>query len=146
MHQMSDYPTCQKTFATLRIYHDTAEPPEVTRVLGITPTDIVRSGDTHGPSKRAATYKINGWFLSSESSVSSQDSLRHIEWLLALIEPRCAQLSALREQGHRMVISCYWLSASGHGGPTLTADIMRRVAEVGLDLEFDVYFGGTDEK
>jgi hypothetical protein len=143
---MSDYPTCRKTFATLRIYHDTVEPPEVTAVLGIKPTDFVRRGDTHGPSNRAATYKINGWFLSSENTVSSQDSLRHIEWLLPLVEPRRSQLGALREQGHRMEISCYWLSASGHGGPTLTPDVMRRVAELGLGLSFDVYFGGRDEE
>jgi len=143
---MSDYPTCRDTYAALCIYHDTVEPPEVSSALGIKPSGFVRRGDTHGPGNRAATYKINGWFLSSENSVSSQDSLRHIEWLLALVEPRRSELRTLRDQGHQMLISCYWLSASGHGGPTLTPDVMRRVAELGLDLWFDVYFGGTDEE
>ena len=43
-------------------------------------------------------------------------------------------------QGHRLDISCYWLSQSGHGGPTLTPDIMRRLAELVVPVWFDVYF------
>jgi len=143
---MSDYPTCKKTFATLGIFHDTLEPQSVTEVLGITPTRFFRRGDTHGHGERATPYRINTWLLSSEGSVASHDSLRHIEWLLARIEPCRAVLHELRQQSHRMDISCYWLSESGHGGPTLTPDIMRRLAELELEVWFDVYFEDTNDE
>ena len=38
-----------------------------------------------------------------------------------------------------MDIFCYWLSASGQGGPTLSPDLMRRLAEAELEIGFDVY-------
>lgn len=141
---MSDYPTCAKTFATFCVYHDTADPRDITAVLGITPTRSWVRGESHG-TKRVAAYPTSGWFLSSESEVVAHDSLRHFEWLLAAIEPQRSALHELRQQGHRMGISCYWLSKSGHGGPTLTADIMRRFAELELPVGFDVYFTGKDD-
>ena len=142
---VSDYPTCAKTFATLRVYHDTADPQSVTAVLGITPTRSWRRGESHGAT-RVATHPTSAWCLCSEGAVASQDSLRHIEWLLAAIEPRHSGLRELRQQGHRTDISCYWLSESGHGGPTLTPDIMRQLAELELPVWFDVYFKGTDDE
>jgi hypothetical protein len=121
------------------VYHDTADPQEITAILGITPTSSWRRGDSHG-TKRVATYPTSGWFLSSEHAVTSHDSLHHIEWLLAAIEPRRAELHALREQGHRLDVSCYWLSQSGHGGPTFTPEVMGRLAELEIPVWFDVYF------
>ena len=143
---MSDYSTCRKTFATLRIFYDTSEPQSVTTILGITPTRFYRRGDTHGHGERVSRYRINAWLLSSETFVSSQDSLRHIEYLLAAIEPRRSALHDLRRKGHRLDITCYWLSQSGHGGPTLTPEIMRRLAELELSVWFDVYFTATQNE
>lgn len=143
---MSDYPTCRKSFATLRIFHDTSEPQAVTAILGLNPTQSFKRGDTHGHGERVATYRINAWLLSSECSLSSHDSLRHIEWLLAAIEPRRSALRELQRLGHRIDISCYWLSESGHGGPTLTPDIMRRLSELELAVWFDVYLTCTDNE
>ena len=49
-----------------------------------------------------------------------------------------------RKIGYRMDIFCYWLSAGGHGGPTLSPAIMRRLGELGLEIGFDIY-GPYDE-
>ena len=142
---MSDYLTCIKTFATLEIFHDTLEPQAITAVLGITPTRSFRRGDTHGHGERVTPYRVNTWLLSSEGSVASHDSLRHIEWLLGKVEPRHAVLLELQKQSYRMDISCYWLSKSGHGGPTLTPDIMRRLGKLELAVWFDVYFDDIND-
>ncbi len=141
---MTDYPTCAETFATLRVYHDAADPQMVTAALGLTPSRSWRCGESHG-TRRVATYPQSGWLFSSEGAVTSSDSLRHIEWLLTAIEPQRSSLPELRQQGYRMAISCYWASKNGHGGPTLTPDIMHRLAELQLAVEFDVYFIGDDE-
>ena len=141
---VSDYPTCAKTYATFRVYHDSADPQAITTILGIAPTRSWRQGDSHG-TKRVAIFPCSGWLLSSEHAVTSHDSLRHLEWLLVSIEQHRAELHALREQGHRMDISCYWLSESGHGGPMLTPEIMRRLGDLAIPVWFDVYFTGKNE-
>src|SRR6187551_337836 len=41
-----------------------------------------------------------------------------------------------------MDISCYWLSQSGHGGPTIPSTQMRRLVELNIELWFD--FDVTD--
>jgi hypothetical protein len=38
-----------------------------------------------------------------------------------------------------MAISCYWCSAAGHGGPTVTPAQMRIMADCEIDLWFDFY-------
>ncbi len=42
------------------------------------------------------------------------------------------------------MISAYWRSAVGHGGPAIDAMQMEACARLGLDLGFDVYFTGAD--
>jgi hypothetical protein len=34
---------------------------------------------------------------------------------------------------------CYWLSATGHGGPELSAGTLGRIAALGASLGFDFY-------
>ena len=43
-----------------------------------------------------------------------------------------------------MHISCYWVSAFGHGGPVLSPDIMKRLAAFGLGVSFDFYSGDNE--
>ena len=42
-------------------------------------------------------------------------------------------------------ISCFWGSRCGHGGPTLSARQTRRLADLELELWFDVYFEGDED-
>jgi hypothetical protein len=134
-----DYSSCLRTYATLRVYPGDLDPDEVTRVLGIEPTSTQRLGQVLAPSTRLAS--LNGWFLSSQDSVDSRDSRRHIDWVLDAVEPHNVGLSTLRELGARMDISCYWLSATGNGGPTISPHQAGRLADAQLDCWWDVYFG-----
>lgn len=47
-------------------------------------------------------------------------------------------------EGCRAVVSCYWCTATGHGGPTLPASQMRELADVDVELYYDFY-GPYDE-
>jgi hypothetical protein len=42
-----------------------------------------------------------------------------------------------------MDIACLWDSHAGHGGPTLSPDLLRRLADLGIELWFDIYFHGA---
>ncbi len=130
------YPTCEETYATLRIYPDALDPDEVTERLGVTPTKVQRVGDKRG----SYTCDLNGWFLCSNGQVHSRDSRRHIDWILDQVESCAEELENIRKSGGRADISCSWLSASGHGGPTVSPHQSNRLAALGLDCWFDVYF------
>ena len=137
--EVSDYPTCQRTYATFRVYPASLDPADVTARLGIEPSDWQRRCESRKPGGRPA--KLHGWFLSSDGVVKSRDVRRHLDWLLSRIAPRAAAIHALRSDGCRMDVSCFWVSASGHGGPSVLPAQMGPLVQLGLELWFDVYLG-----
>jgi len=142
--EVSDYPTCERTYATLRIYPESLDPDEVTKRLRIEPTDWQRRGESRKLGSRPP--KLHGWFLSSDGEVESRDVRLHLDWLLSRIAPQADAILALQRDGCRMDVSCYWVSASGHGGPSVLPVQMGELARLGLELWFDVYLGGGGDK
>jgi hypothetical protein len=135
-----EYPSCEKTYATLRLYPGDTDPSSVTERLGIEPTEWQsRNQPLQRAGRSLKTPEINGWFLSSRGHVESGDSRRHIDWLLDRMAPKVEAILGLQEAGCRMNISCYWLSRSGNGGPTVSPPQMKRLAELGIELWFDFY-------
>lgn len=129
-----DYKTCSTTYATLRIIG--LSPDEVTSRLGLSPTDTFVRGDV----RHAAPMRHDGWFLSSKAAVDSKDARRHLDWILDQLCTQRAALRALVEQGAKIDITCYWVSARGHGGPIISATQSKKLAELEVDVSFDVYF------
>ncbi len=141
-----DYPTCRGTYAGLRIYHDDLDPDRITGLLGIEPSDTQVKGRVI-TTQYGRKFKppIGGWFLSSKGIVESRDVRRHVDWILDRLESKDDALKGLQADGHRMDISCFWFSASGHGGPTLSPAIMKRLGELEIEIWFDIYGGPNDE-
>lgn len=128
-----EYPTCARTYATFCVYLAGEDLGLVSRVLGIEPTR------TTGPSRARPDIRA-GWYLTTEGVVRSRDLRRHLDWLAARLEPLGPQIEELRRSGARTGIFCFWASAYGHGGPAISVTQMRILAELGLDLDLDVYF------
>lgn len=140
-----DYPTCAQTYATLILLHEDLNAELLTQELGIQPTETWKQGEVRNPGSRTPVVsRIGGWFLRTQETVASRDVRRHIDWLLNQVEPRRSVLGRLRTAGYRMEISCFWVSAFGHGGPTLSPAQMARLADLGLEVWFDVYLDGSD--
>jgi len=145
-HIDDEYASCASTYATLRIYD--AHPHAVSEKLQLRPAAIrikgerweTRSGWSSTPSS------VNGWFLTSKDAVQSKDVRRHLDWILDQIEPHASALMELQAAHSRMDVTCFWLSAWGHGGPTLSPSIMGRLAALELHLWFDVYVSAQDER
>jgi Domain of unknown function (DUF4279) len=142
VEEVSDYPTCKQTYVTLRIYPESLDPAEVTKRLRIEPTDWQRRGESRKPGGRPA--KLHGWFLSSDGEVESRDVRLHLDWLLSRIAPQADAILGLQRDGCHMDVSCYWVSTSGHGGPSVRPAQMGELARLGLELWFDVYLGGGE--
>jgi hypothetical protein len=127
--------SCSRTFATLRLSNDDLDPDLVTSRLGVVPTLCFRRGD---PTAHGGTHRIGGWRLSTEP-LSSLDVCDHIDQLLDQIEPVRPALEELRHEGVRQDVFCYWATSSGQGGPEIGVSQMRRLADCGLALSFDIY-------
>jgi hypothetical protein len=142
-----DYPSCERTFATLRIYPASIAPLEISERLGITPSATNLKGrEITNSLGKSRTQPINAWFLSSENAVSSKDVRPHLDWLLNALEPRIEQLLELQcLPGMRMNVHCSWWSAEGQGGPTIWPEQMTRLSRLNLECTFDVGFFGVEE-
>lgn len=126
---------------TLRVYHPDLDPDALSAKLGLSPTDAQKKGQA----RHGVPAKMGGWFLSSAAIVHSRDCRRHIDWLLEQLSGKERILKQLRSEGYRMDISCFWASAYGHGGPVLSPQSMQKLAQLELEIGFDVYFWGEDQ-
>jgi hypothetical protein len=140
-----DYPTCGQTYGTLCITGSDMDPREVTSLLGIHPSKSQIAGEARVSRNGPILNKLSGWFLSTENHVSSKDSRDHIDWLLQNLAEKDDHLIEVQQRGWKTSVSFYWLSLSGHGGPTLSPPQMKRLAELGLEIWFDCYFLDDDE-
>lgn len=133
------YPTCQYTHVTLRVYSDTHSPEVISEMLELAPSDAQHKDKLRlGDDGRAVKIELHGWFLSSEGKVRSRDVRPHLDWLLSELGPRVNALRALCERGAHADIACLWVSATGVGGPTLSAKQCAQLADIGVDFWFDI--------
>ena len=112
----------------------------MTERLGIEPTKWQRRGEPiYRIGRPTNVAPINGWFLRSRGHFESKDSRRHVDWLLDHVTPKVEAIKSLQAEGCRMVISCYWVTQEGHGGPTVPPSQMGKLAELNIELWFDFY-------
>ena len=137
--KFTDYPTCDRTWVTLCVTGDDLAPDDLSAAFGIVPSYVNVLGERRRPYS-SAVNKLGGWFLSSQGLVPSADVRLHLDWLLNQLAAKHDVLRWAREQGWSPVVSCYWASVYGHGGPELTPQLIGRLAEFELSIWFDVYF------
>jgi hypothetical protein len=136
------YATCLATDSTLRIYSETVAPEEITAVLNLEPTRFFKMGEPRGTSGRLNAF--HGWFYSTKGLTESRDTRRHIDLIVEALVGKTEAVHSLQERGCRVDISSYWLSI-GQGGPMLSPEQMVKLAELKIEVWWDVYFRGDDE-
>lgn len=138
-------PNCAETHATFRITGDQLDPDAITKLLGIEPSFGWRKGDVHGHPTRPVRSPTGIWAVESKAAVSSTILEEHLAYLLDRIgEPDPSFRSYLRDHDLKPDFFCYWMSATGQGGPAISPGTLKRVADVGADFNFDIYFVGED--
>jgi hypothetical protein len=131
--QSSAGPVERRSFGpTVRIYGLPAE--DVTEALSVRPSE------TQVENAGAGGNRPHGWFLCSEGNVASRDVRRHLAWCLEQLATHPAELAELRARGAVADVFCYWVSASGHGGPTISPLQAAMLADLQLECGFDIYF------
>ncbi|WP_449105264.1 DUF4279 domain-containing protein [Pseudomonas mohnii] len=138
----SDYETCAECYVRLMIFPGERHPDEITKLLQVQPSVANIAGEKVTNS-RGLTREVKNstWFLSTESHISSRDIREHIDWLVQIIYPNRESLGKIQEMdGVKVTLKCVWFSLLGHGGPVLWPEQMRALADLDLELSFDVYF------
>jgi hypothetical protein len=135
-------PNCARTFASLRLYGDDLVPDDVSRLMNLQPTDAAPKGfRTPAPRGKVRLAPTGRWILSTEDQICSTVVEDHLEWLLDRLDAAGVKPLDLPGVSHADIF-CYWLSATGHGGPVVSPDVLGRLAGYRLLLGFDIYFGG----
>ncbi|MEN9304409.1 MAG: hypothetical protein RL264_2838 [Bacteroidota bacterium] len=132
------YESCHETFVTLRIYSVNIFPDEISKTLNTLPSDSVKKGDVFG-NKTNKKRNINGWFLTSKGFVESKDCRKHFDYLADKIISLKPKLIELQNRSCQIDISCFWSSENGQGGPTLSPKQLKKLAELELEIWFDIY-------
>ena len=82
--EVSDYPTCQRCYATLHVVTGDAHPDCVTSHLNTQPTRIQVKGERESTFSNRISVR-NSWSISSKGSVNSNDLRKHLDWLFERI-------------------------------------------------------------
>ena len=118
-----NYSTCTNTYATLRIYGKSSD---VAEKLNLAPTRTSKEED------------LNGYFYSTKNIVESKDIRRHIDYLIEKFDAKVEILNEIQSEGSKIDIMCYWLSESGHGGPTLSPKQLTELGKLNIEIWFGV--------
>jgi len=118
-------------------------PEEVTKTLGLHPTEEWRKGETIG--RTALKRKHNGWVLSLpiEKTIEFGDLL---EKLIDMIDPFRDRISTLvLESELDIEISCAIYFEDETPVLNLPADLLNRISALGADLDIDLILGSVSD-
>lgn len=148
-----EYPTCNSTYATLRIVGGDDHPNTISEALELTASSMVVKGEEgvwrdgrFTPDETGRVRRYNAWSFNTSDYSDSRDALRHIDFIAEKLLPKKEQLEHLRSQGWGMDIVVFWESLGGHGGPSLTPATMQALAELNIPIWFDIYFAEDEEE
>lgn len=122
-------------YVSLRISKPGMSAAEVTARLGLTPTYSHEVGDVfgrHGQRRSEAT-----WTVSTRANGPGRLD-DHLTLLLDLVEPKRSIITELANEGSSMDWFCF-VSVEGQGGIALSVDLLRRLAGLPIQLDFDIY-------
>jgi len=132
-----EYATCAETYVTLIVRSPAGDPDRVTELLALQPTKSHRSGEFNAS---GAIARDSAWFLESRHAVDSRDVRRHVDWITSQFPRHESVFDQLREEGWETIVSVFWVSATGHGGPALDVEQVEGLFRLKLPIWFDVYF------
>jgi hypothetical protein len=140
-----NYRTCLETYATLRITSDTLTPQNISELLTTQPTKSFAIGDLRSshPNVKKKYYEHSGWFYCSKGLIVSRDCRRHIDYVVDASLINESSSNKLKELGCKLDIMVFYLYTQG--GPTLSPLQMRKLANLEVEIWWDLYRADDDE-
>jgi hypothetical protein len=126
---------------TLALYSEEMEPEEVSRALGVEPTSAHRRGESRG--SRSPPAPSGAWFLKSHSH-GAEPAGAVVDRLLKQLPEDPAVWRDLRMR-HDIQIRFGLHMTGWNKGLSIPLKQVKRIAELGASMEFDIYAYGDDE-
>lgn len=129
----------------LRITGAELVPATITQALGIEPSLVRQVGERRSEEKawHQAVWTYNGFSADTPKSWASLED--GLTFLLDRLEPLRSQINEYKRK-YDAVWWCGHFQSSFDGGPTLSANVMRRLADFGVDLYVDNYFADSNSR
>jgi hypothetical protein len=129
----------------LRIHGTDLVPATITQELTLEPCLVREVGEFRGGGTvwDKALWAYSGFPAGHSKYWSSlEDGLKFI---LDRMEPFQIQIDNYKQK-YELVWWCGHFQSSFDGGPTLSVQLMRRLADLGVDLYIDNYFGDSEPR
>jgi len=90
---------------------------------------------------------IKGNFIvDSDQYIQSNDLRHHINWVCDWVETSAELQNQINDLRNNAVISCYWWSKYGLGGPALWPEHLARLARIGVEVQINFTDYSDDEE
>jgi hypothetical protein len=128
------------TKASFRIMGKDLDPSEITNLLHVHPDQSHRCGDPNisKSGRRYADYTEGLWALHSSADEASAID-EHLEALVTKLWQHRDLLQEFKKRGYKIDISVGIFSIDDNMGFVLKNTLLRRVMQLGVDLDFDLY-------
>ncbi|WP_353327895.1 DUF4279 domain-containing protein [Chitiniphilus shinanonensis] len=125
---------CRSVYVTLCIYtRNSLAHSSIEEMIGLEPTRTSKKNDLYG------------WFISTQCSTNSKDINDHLKLLISIIDRGGRFFEIQRKKEYQCRIMAFWESESGNGGPVLHPETMRTIADLNLELHFDIWLDLPDQ-
>lgn len=124
-------------YATLAIYHPSADPVKISAILDIRPDRVIKLGKCIGANRRT---KKSIWVLSSKRFGKTDEASHQLEVLLEQLAIHKTGLELLADSGYRLILFWSWDSKYANGGPGLSRKMLLQLADLPVDLGLDTWF------
>jgi hypothetical protein len=128
-------PLPDESFASLTIYSGTSSAQELADALGVTPDESWDKGERN---KRGRIYPSSAISLRSGLADAASPGA-HLGDLLTRIAPLQSALTIQAEAGNKARLKLAFFADTDNPMFTLSADVLRKLGDFGLDLEVDIY-------
>jgi uncharacterized protein DUF4279 len=131
------------TSTTFRIIHPNLAPDEITDLLGMSPDIAHQRGDSSDTEQSTVVFPEGVWGLRARTTEEArpEDQLRE---LLTRLEGHEIVLKQLKWRGYRLDFFVGVFEIDGNTGLEVSADTLRRIGELGADLDLDLYSYDSD--
>jgi hypothetical protein len=132
-----------KTYAYFHVSEFDCTPDEITNILGLKPTDAWCKGEKWGVDN-IRERKEKFWRYKTSESTNDYYTNIHFKELLDKLEKQKENLANLPSEvktGITYVSTCYFPNI----GVILEYELLERIVNLGLSLDFDIYSLSNDE-
>lgn len=112
---------------------------EISQRLGLEPTQVTQRGELLSPRNPDGRRRVHTTWELTSSIPETEELAAHLEALLPCVESRLPALRRIQSEGGTVFWSCFVTAKPLGNAFRLEAELLSRLAEVGVSLDFDLY-------